>query len=344
MYLLGIDMGREAWSRQARRRYTRANFMERRLLALLERFSGSLKRLFGPVGGSLVGAVVVLTVPQVSAHVGPLTTGIIHSCINNSSGTIHIIAAAAACGANEQAVDWNAQGPAGPQGPQGVPGPVGPQGAIGPAGPPGPQGLKGDTGAQGLPGPQGPKGDVGPAGAVGPAGPVGPKGDAGAVGPPGPVGPMGPAGSAGPKGDTGAVGPQGPKGDVGAVGPAGPKGDVGEAGPPGPIGPAGPVGPAGPAGPPGSPASGSLSGYEIVRNTGTTNISNGVWSGSAACPAGKKVIAGGYQSPGIGPFTAGGDFTTTSYPENDHNAWIAGGRSSPSSQWAVYAVCAVVTT
>jgi hypothetical protein len=143
----------------------------------------------------IVGGLALVTVTAASAHPGPVANQVIHSCINNSSGTIKIVSATTTCNNNDMAVDWNAVGP------QGATGPAGPAGPVGPAGP---QGPKGDTGATGPAGPAGPVGSVGP---VGPAGPQGPKGDTGATGA---TGAQGPAGPTGPTGPTGATGPQGP--------------------------------------------------------------------------------------------------------------------------------------
>ena len=70
----------------------------------------------------------------------------IYACVNNSSGTIHVIDAMAACNSNEVKLVWNTQGP---------------QGAKGDTGP---QGFKGDTGAQGVQGIQGPAGANGVSG------------------------------------------------------------------------------------------------------------------------------------------------------------------------------------
>lgn len=55
----------------------------------------------------------------VKAHVGDVASGVIHSCINNGSGTIRVIDPLDTCNANDMAVDWNAVGPQGPEGPQG---------------------------------------------------------------------------------------------------------------------------------------------------------------------------------------------------------------------------------
>src|SRR5690349_9310051 len=109
-------------------------------------------------------AVILLSlvsVTYVSAHGG--NTALIHSCVNNTSGEIKIIAATANCPSNYHSLDWNSQGVAGPQGPIGPVGPMGPVGPIGPVGPMGPQGLQGERGSQGEPGAQGLQGIQGPA-------------------------------------------------------------------------------------------------------------------------------------------------------------------------------------
>jgi hypothetical protein len=93
-----------------------------------------------------------------------VSNSLIYACVNNGSGTIHIVAPNAACSTNEISLVWNA---------------VGPQGPAGPAGP---------AGAQGPVGASGPQGPAGPVGATGPAGPVGPIGSTYPIGPPGPAG------------------------------------------------------------------------------------------------------------------------------------------------------------
>jgi|ERR1043165_531894 len=97
--------------------------------------------------------ISLLSVTYVSAHGGNIA--LIHSCVNNTSGEIKIIAATANCPSNYHSLDWNIQGPAGQQGP------------IGPVGPMGPQGLQGEQGSQGEPGAQGLQGIQGPAGISG---------------------------------------------------------------------------------------------------------------------------------------------------------------------------------
>jgi hypothetical protein len=94
-----------------------------------------------------------------------LPNGLIYACVNNNSGTIHVIAAGGACANNEVQLVWNQQGP------KGDPGALGPQGPVGPSGP---AGLQGTTGPQGVPGVPGPAGLPGAAGSQGPQGLTGP--------------------------------------------------------------------------------------------------------------------------------------------------------------------------
>ena len=65
------------------------------------------------------------------------------ACVNNSSGTIHMVNEGESCNNNEELYEWNKVGP---QGPQGDPGPQGEKGD---------QGDKGDPGADGVQGPPG---------------------------------------------------------------------------------------------------------------------------------------------------------------------------------------------
>ncbi len=97
---------------------------------------------------------VLLLLCAAPAHAQSAPTAV-HACVNNSSGTIHIVAATATCSSNEIALAWNVTGPQGPAGPVG---PTGPQGPAGPQGATGPQGPQGSTGALGPQGPAGPSG------------------------------------------------------------------------------------------------------------------------------------------------------------------------------------------
>lgn len=57
----------------------------------------------------------------------------IFACVNNSSGTIKIVAAGTICDNGGTLFSWNTQGPIGPQGPQGPAGAAGATGAQGPS-------------------------------------------------------------------------------------------------------------------------------------------------------------------------------------------------------------------
>ena len=134
----------------------------------------------------------------------------IYACVNNSSGTIHVIDAAAACAGNEVKLVWNTQGP---------------------------QGVKGDTGAQGSQGVKGTDGKTVLSGAGAPAATLGSDGDfyidtaANAIYGPKASGAWGnPTSLVGPQGAKGDTGLQGVKGDPGAQGIQGPAGANGVSG------------------------------------------------------------------------------------------------------------------
>ena len=95
------------------------------------------------------------------------SSSVINACVKKKDGRVRIVAAAATCRRNEQAVSWNAQGQPGPTGPAGAAGQSGP---TGPAGAPGPAGIAGPKGDPGAPGPAGAAGRAGPTGPQGPAG------------------------------------------------------------------------------------------------------------------------------------------------------------------------------
>ncbi len=243
-------------------------------------------------------------------------------------------------------------GPPGPQGPQGEAGPQGLQGPTGAQGPVGAQGLQGATGVKGDTGADGAKGDTGAAGAQGETGAAGPQGETGAVGPKGDTGaagPQGEAGAVGPKGDTGATGAQGETGATGArgetgasgpqgdSGPAGSKGDTGATGASGPQGPQGAQGPQGPAGAPG------VSLYERVVLAFPIAAMNGNTTRTVivGCPAGKKVMGGGFESSNVNIAL----HPVASYPSSDA-AWVVTMRLSTVTAVTVpfelraYALCA----
>lgn len=150
----------------------------------------------------------------------------------------------------------------------------------------------------------------------------------GPQGPPGTDGVPGPAGAPGPAGVDGAIGPQGPAGPAGAQGPMGPIG---------PIGPAGPAGPAGTGG-------GGLSDLEVLSTLNpsppVTVASFGTLTGTATCPAGKRAIAGGFESAG----GAVQMLPTASFP-NTESSWRVvlrntTGGSLTNAQVRVHVVCA----
>ena len=91
----------------------------------------------------VIGLALALVGGSAITFAAAASTGVIYACVNNSSGTIHVVGGADTCSMNEVALAWNQQGPKGDAGPQGL------------KGDPGPQGLKGDTGPQGPTGPAG---------------------------------------------------------------------------------------------------------------------------------------------------------------------------------------------
>ena len=109
----------------------------------------------------------------------------------------------------------------------------------------------------------------------------------------------------------GAVGPQGPKGDKGS------KGDKGDKGPKGDPG---------------------MSGYQVARGSSALDASKRKFS-RASCPAGTRVVGGGYEIKYVGSFTV-----IDSFP--DGNTWlvIADNTSSSAFNWALlsYAICVTV--
>jgi hypothetical protein len=98
---------------------------------VFSRFPRSLKvSALTLVAGS---AIVVSAATVVQADSGS-TQVTYYACVNNSSGTIKMIASSDACAQNEQKIVWNQQGQPGPQGLQGEQGAPGDTGPMGPAG------------------------------------------------------------------------------------------------------------------------------------------------------------------------------------------------------------------
>jgi hypothetical protein len=104
------------------------------------------------------------------------------------------------------------------------------------------------------------------------------------------------------------------------------------------VGPQGPEGPAGPTGPAG------VSGLEVVwalnpPSTSATVAGFGTFSAGAACPTGKKVIAGGYEGVNNGSFLlpyASFPLSATTWRVMVRNT---GSASMSNVQVRVYAVC-----
>jgi hypothetical protein len=77
-------------------------------------------------GKSLLGIGIVLALVLAGAATWAWAQGgdvQYYACVNNSSGTIHMVAPGDTCNNNEERVVWNSRGPTGPQGEQGPPGP-----------------------------------------------------------------------------------------------------------------------------------------------------------------------------------------------------------------------------
>jgi hypothetical protein len=121
--------------------------------------------LIGVVAAAIFGGVAWASIPD--------SSGVIHTCYSQSTGTWRPIDyPTQRCKSGETQLDLNQKGAKGDKGDAG---------ATGPSGPAGPKGDKGDPGSKGDTGPAGSKGDAGPAGPKGDPGPQGPKGDAGSV-------------------------------------------------------------------------------------------------------------------------------------------------------------------
>jgi hypothetical protein len=109
-----------------------------------------------------------------------------------------------------------------------------------------------------------------------------------------------------------------------------------QTGPQGPAGTPGPQGAPGPQGQPGTPGLAGVAGYEIVNTHGTLPL-NGSIVVTAACPTGKRVIAGGYVAPSVL------DTASLSRPEGD-SGWLVEFKSSGGTGDAsVYAICVLAS-
>ena len=133
----------------------------------------------------------------------------------------------------------------------------------------------------------------------------------GADGNPGPIGPAGAAGPAGDQGPVGPIGPVGAQGPTGSAGAQGLKGITGLAGPNGVVG------------------------IEVVEVKVTVDFTLTDYSNTVNCPAGKKLIGGGYAVvPQIGK-------VVSSRPEGE-TAWYIylKNKGGFSPDVTTYAICA----
>ncbi len=98
------------------------------------------------------GVLVLLLAVGVTIALANDTELTYSACVNNSSGTIHMVDAGETCKDNEQKYEWNIVGPQGPKGDKGDQGIQGEQGLQGEQGIQGPPGDDGTDGAPGVPG------------------------------------------------------------------------------------------------------------------------------------------------------------------------------------------------
>jgi hypothetical protein len=165
-------------------------------------------------------------------------------------------------------------------------------------------------------------------------------------GPVGPVGPQGETGLQGPQGPPGERGAPGATGSAGPQGPAGPQGLAGATGAAGAQGPQGEPGPQGAQGAQGIPGPADSQVLAAVSGTSARGIGAGqTYSLSSTCPAGKKILGGGYTySVSNGAQT--NRVSVNSYPSSG-TAWAATVRvntalgSTVTISLSVYAVCTV---
>jgi hypothetical protein len=163
-------------------------------------------------------------------------------------------------------------------------------------------------------------------GGADPEGPLGPQGPEGPQGPPGPQGPAGPQGPTGPQGPQGPQGPTGPQGTQGVQGPQGLQGEKGETGPQGPTGPEGPQGPPG------------VTEWIIIQSdNGVLTSNNAEVTGSASCPAGYRIVGGGFLAPKLVRIRE-------NRPLNDGSGWSVvvnnwGSEPLTLTDFKIYAVC-----
>jgi hypothetical protein len=131
----------------------------------------------------------------------------------------------------------------------------------------------------------------------------------------GETGAKGDKGDAGLKGDKGDTGLKGDKGDTGLKGDKGDKGDAGAVGPQGPRGLTGPSG---------------LTGLQRINVIANVDVAKVV------CPAGKKVLGGGFVAPSNGTI-----LVQQSYPSAD-DTWtvVVKNTGNARTNFEAWAVCA----
>jgi Collagen triple helix repeat (20 copies) len=169
------------------------------------------------------------------------------------------------------------------------------------------------------------------------------RGPRGPIGVTGPIGPQGEVGAQGPQGAQGATGERGAMGATGATGPAGPQGAAGADGAAGLQGPQGDPGPQGAQGAPGPSDSQVLGAVSGTSSAGLTAGQS--YSLTSTCPAGKKILGGGYtyslstaaqaNRVSVNPYPSAADAWTVTVRVNQN----VGGAVTISL--AVYAVCTV---
>jgi hypothetical protein len=122
------------------------------------------------------------------------------------------------------------------------------------------------------------------------------------------------------------TGPQGQPGPQGPQGPAGPEGLLGVQGPPGP------QGPQGPGGPQGLPGAGLTGLVRVQENSPFDFVATK--EAHAICPAGKKIVGGGYTFFFGGPTVPIRD----NLPSLDLGQWIVSGTNLGGEDWSVSAI------
>jgi len=119
--------------------------------------------------------------------------------------------------------------------------------------------------------------------------------------------------------------------------PAGPRGITGTAGANGAAGAAGAPGAPGAPGGTGGQGAPGVSGYQRVPSAPIANPQNTQKSGTATCPAGKKVLGGGAEAGGLI-----GQVVYDSYPPTDSSWRVHITNTGFDTTFTVYAICGIV--